>query len=121
MLDFAVSRLRARRVGMARSPTVIPTIVSTVSSSHPSPNHFNDLTKYAQKTNAPPDLTDHLGFGPEKRRNGNLEILSERATFRDAFREMLQSVVKNGHSFDHCAEVLKQSKCYLEFPGLRLR
>ncbi|KAH8082828.1 HAD-like domain-containing protein [Cristinia sonorae] len=54
-------------------------------------------------------LTDHLGFGLEKRRNGNLEILSGRATFRDAFREMLESVVKNGHSFEECAEVLKQN------------
>lgn len=55
-------------------------------------------------------MTDNLGFGIEKRRNGNLEILSGRATFRDAFREMLQSVVKNGHTFEECAEVLRESE-----------
>lgn len=54
-------------------------------------------------------LTDNLGFGLEQRRNGNLEILSGRATFRDAFREMLGSVVKNGHKLEECAEVLKQN------------
>jgi len=37
-------------------------------------------------------MTDNLGFGPELRRKGNIEILEERAKFRDAFREMLDSV-----------------------------
>ncbi|CAL1698945.1 unnamed protein product [Somion occarium] len=54
-------------------------------------------------------MTDHLGYGQEKRRQGNLEILSGRVTFRDAFKEMLDSVVANGHRFDECAEVLKQN------------
>jgi len=52
-------------------------------------------------------MTDNLGFGLQKRREGNLDILSGRATFRDAFREMLQSVVANGHSFEECKEILK--------------
>lgn len=30
----------------------------------------------------PADLTDHLGFGVEKRRQGNLDILAEKKTFR---------------------------------------
>ncbi|KAI0330766.1 hypothetical protein GY45DRAFT_1277293 [Cubamyces sp. BRFM 1775] len=54
-------------------------------------------------------MTDNLGFGPEKRRQGNLDILSGKTTFRDAFREMLESVVANGHSFEECKEVLKQN------------
>jgi len=51
-------------------------------------------------------LTDHLGYGKEKRREGNLEILSGRVTFRDAFREMLESVP---NPFDECKEILKQN------------
>ncbi|KAF8586623.1 hypothetical protein K439DRAFT_1408551 [Ramaria rubella] len=51
-------------------------------------------------------LTDHLGFGREKRRHGNLEILSGRVTFRDGFREMLQSVP---NTFDECKEILKKN------------
>lgn len=76
-------------------------------------------------------MTDFLGFGKEKRRQGNLEILSGRETFRyalslpfghsvrnyslkflfcsDAFREMLESVSANGHTFEECKEVLKNS------------
>ncbi|KAF8997109.1 HAD-like domain-containing protein [Cyathus striatus] len=53
-------------------------------------------------------MTDNLGFGKEKRRAGNLDVLSGRATFRDAFREMLKSVVANGHSFEECKEILRK-------------
>ena len=28
------------------------------------------------------DMTDELGFGPEKRRQGNLDILAGKVTFR---------------------------------------
>ncbi|KAF8525178.1 HAD-like domain-containing protein [Hysterangium stoloniferum] len=51
-------------------------------------------------------LTDNLGFGKEKRREGNLKILSGRATFRDAFREMLESVP---NTFEECRELLKKN------------
>jgi len=54
-------------------------------------------------------MTDNLGFGKERRRAGNLEILSGRVTFRDAFREMLESVSANGHSFESCKEILKDN------------
>ncbi|KAH9848787.1 HAD-like domain-containing protein [Lenzites betulinus] len=54
-------------------------------------------------------LTDNLGFGLEKRRQGNLDILAEKKTFRDAFREMLESVSANGHTFEDCKEVLKKN------------
>ncbi|RDB27056.1 Pdp3-interacting factor 1 [Hypsizygus marmoreus] len=53
-------------------------------------------------------MTDNLGFGKEKRREGNLEILSGRATFRDAFREMLESVSANGHTFEECKTLLRR-------------
>jgi len=53
-------------------------------------------------------MTDNLGFGKEKRREGNLEILSGRVTFRDAFRGMLESVAANGLTFDQCKEILRK-------------
>lgn len=54
-------------------------------------------------------MTDNIGYGKEKRREGNLKVLAGEATFRDAFREMLDSVVANGHTFDECKELLKRS------------
>ncbi|KAI9511028.1 HAD-like domain-containing protein [Russula earlei] len=54
-------------------------------------------------------MTDFLGYGKEKRRAGNLDILSGRVTFRDAFREMLESVSQNGHTFEECQKVLKEN------------
>ncbi|EJC99157.1 uncharacterized protein FOMMEDRAFT_128226 [Fomitiporia mediterranea MF3/22] len=53
-------------------------------------------------------MTDNLGFGKEKRREGNLRILKKEVTFRDAFKEMLDSVAE-GHSFEECKEVLRNN------------
>ncbi|KAG8998538.1 hypothetical protein FRB94_006839 [Tulasnella sp. JGI-2019a] len=51
-------------------------------------------------------MTDNLGFGLEKRRAMNLQVLSGNMTFRDAFREMLESI----HTpFKDCAEILKNN------------
>jgi len=54
-------------------------------------------------------MTDNIGYGYEKRRAGNLRVLRGEQTFRDAFREMLDSVVANGHKFEKCKELLKNS------------
>jgi len=54
-------------------------------------------------------MTDNIGYGKQKRRDGNLRVLAGEQTFRDAFREMLDSVVANGHTFDECKELLKKS------------
>ncbi|KZF19382.1 phosphoserine phosphatase [Xylona heveae TC161] len=48
-------------------------------------------------------LTDNLGFGPELRRKGNIEVLENRETFRDAFKEMLDSIK---HPFNECVQTL---------------
>ncbi|KAI1979263.1 hypothetical protein LOZ53_001080 [Ophidiomyces ophidiicola] len=48
-------------------------------------------------------LTDNLGYGQEKRRAGNKAVLENTMTFRDSFREMLDSV-KN--PFDECIQIL---------------
>ncbi|GAA6042284.1 hypothetical protein JCM8097_000614 [Rhodosporidiobolus ruineniae] len=45
--------------------------------------------------------TDELGFGVDRRRELNVEILNGQKTFRDAFAEMLQSVCDNGHDFEY--------------------
>jgi len=54
-------------------------------------------------------LTDFLGYGREKRRAENHEILSGRVTFRDSFRGMLESVAANGHKFEECKETLRKN------------
>ncbi|KAH8697743.1 putative phosphoesterase [Talaromyces proteolyticus] len=51
-------------------------------------------------------LTDNLGYGYDKRRQGNEDVLTGKATFRDAFRDMLDSV-KPG--FAECIQVLKEN------------
>ena len=70
-------------------------------------------------------MTDNIGYGKQKRRDGNLRALAGEQTFRylclcqdmelnsdlsarDSFREMLDSVVANGHTFDECKELLKK-------------
>ncbi|KAJ7254818.1 hypothetical protein C8J57DRAFT_1075909, partial [Mycena rebaudengoi] len=42
---------------------------------------------------------DKLGFGKPKRRQGNLDILAGKTTFR---------IVTHGHSFEECKEELKR-------------
>ena len=72
-------------------------------------------------------MTDTLGYGKEKRRQGNYDVLSGKETFRyvpvdfivlgqgliylcsDSFREMLRSIVANGHTFEQCKDALVAS------------
>ncbi|KAL1984088.1 hypothetical protein VTN96DRAFT_9588 [Rasamsonia emersonii] len=51
-------------------------------------------------------LTDNLGYGQEKRRQGNRDVLEGRASFRDAFRDMLDSVKT---PFNECIRVLQEN------------
>ncbi|GIJ81803.1 hypothetical protein Asppvi_000306 [Aspergillus pseudoviridinutans] len=51
-------------------------------------------------------LTDNLGYGREKRRQGNYDVLHGRASFRDAFRDMLDSVKT---PFNKCIEILQEN------------
>jgi 2-hydroxy-3-keto-5-methylthiopentenyl-1-phosphate phosphatase len=48
-------------------------------------------------------MTDNLGYGHEKRRQGNLDTLADKVTFRDSFRDMLDSVTK---PFNECTQIL---------------
>lgn len=51
-------------------------------------------------------MTDNLGFGVALRKQGNQDVLYGRRTFRDSFREMLDSVKT---PFDKCLEILLQN------------
>ncbi|KAI9886127.1 MAG: hypothetical protein M1823_002087 [Watsoniomyces obsoletus] len=48
-------------------------------------------------------LTDNLGFGQQRRRQGNIDTLEGKVTFRDAFKEMLDSIQT---PFSECVEIL---------------
>ncbi|PGH31791.1 hypothetical protein GX50_05457 [[Emmonsia] crescens] len=51
-------------------------------------------------------LTDNLGYGQEKRRQGNFDVLENKMTFRDSFREMLDSVKT---PFNECIRILLEN------------
>lgn len=119
-------------IGMARSPPMIQTIVRQTT--HTLKEIVNNLFHISNPITFL-DLTDFYGFGKEKRRNGNLEILAGRDTFRcctrfrfflsyniyinfkficrDGFHAMLESVVANGHTFEDCKEILRTSLYYI--------
>ena len=48
-------------------------------------------------------MTDNIGFGQMKRRQGNLDTLADKITFRDSFREMMDSITM---PFDECIQFL---------------
>ena len=48
-------------------------------------------------------MTDNIGYGREKRRQGNLDCLEGRLTFRDSFRDMMDSVTK---PYNECIQYL---------------
>ncbi|KAL7924512.1 HAD-like domain-containing protein [Trichoderma austrokoningii] len=48
-------------------------------------------------------MTDNLGYGAEKRKQGNADTLYGRVNFRDSFREMLDSVTT---PFAECVDIL---------------
>ncbi|KAL2131877.1 hypothetical protein VTI74DRAFT_4489 [Chaetomium olivicolor] len=51
-------------------------------------------------------MTDNLGFGPELRKQGNADVLYGRRDFRDAFRDMLDSI---NTPFDECIDILRRN------------
>ncbi|GAM90129.1 hypothetical protein ANO11243_081690 [Dothideomycetidae sp. 11243] len=48
-------------------------------------------------------LTDNVGFGFEKRRQGNRDVLEEKDSFRDSFQKMMDSVTL---PYDQCIDLL---------------
>ncbi|KAL2019849.1 hypothetical protein VTK56DRAFT_9111 [Thermocarpiscus australiensis] len=51
-------------------------------------------------------MTDNLGFGAALRKKGNEDVLYGRRDFRDAFRDMLDSVAT---PFDQCIDILRRN------------
>lgn len=51
-------------------------------------------------------MTDNLGFGGALRRQGNEDVLFGRRDFRDAFRDMLDSIQT---PFDECIDILRKN------------
>lgn len=48
-------------------------------------------------------MTDNIGYGQEKRRQGNIACLNNEVTFRDSFRDMMDSVTR---PYDQCIQYL---------------
>ncbi|OAA48450.1 phosphoserine phosphatase [Metarhizium rileyi] len=48
-------------------------------------------------------MTDNLGYGVEKRRQGNKDVLSGKLNFRDSFQEMLDSITT---PYNECIDIL---------------
>ncbi|KAK6431375.1 hypothetical protein LTR95_012464 [Oleoguttula sp. CCFEE 5521] len=51
-------------------------------------------------------MTDNIGFGGDMRRQGNRDVLENRKTFRDSFREMMDSVTR---PFPECVDYLVEN------------
>ncbi|KAI9376005.1 HAD-like domain-containing protein [Aspergillus egyptiacus] len=51
-------------------------------------------------------MTDNLGYGQAKRRQGNKDVLENKVTFRDSFRDMLDSVKT---PFNECLDILRKN------------
>ena len=48
-------------------------------------------------------MTDNIGYGREKRRQGNIACLNNEISFRDSFRDMMDSVTR---PYDQCIQYL---------------
>ncbi|GAA5951847.1 hypothetical protein JCM21900_004164 [Sporobolomyces salmonicolor] len=69
---------------------------------------FSDFDGTITTQDSNDTATDELGFGLKRRRELNIEILNGTKNFRDGFKEMLDSVCANGHSFDSVVEYLRK-------------
>lgn len=67
---------------------------------------FTDFDGTITTADSNDHLTDNYGFGLEKRRVQNEEVLFERMHFRDSFRDMMDSIKT---PLDQCIEILKKN------------
>ncbi|KAF2240166.1 hypothetical protein EV356DRAFT_438563 [Viridothelium virens] len=51
-------------------------------------------------------MTDNIGYGYEKRRQGNIDTLEGKISFRDSFKDMMESVTK---PYDQCIQYLVEN------------
>jgi 2,3-diketo-5-methylthio-1-phosphopentane phosphatase len=66
---------------------------------------FTDFDGTVTTADSNDHMTDNLGFGVERRRWLNKEVLYGRMNFRDSFDEMISSIPT---PFDECVEILKR-------------
>jgi len=69
---------------------------------------FSDFDGTITTEDSNDHMTDNLGFGKDKRREGNVAVLENKATFREMFKEMIDSVSAK-HSFDECRQIVKDN------------
>lgn len=70
---------------------------------NPSFIFFTDFDGTITQQDSNDFMTDNLGFGPAQRKKDNADVLYGRRHFRDAFREMLDSV---NTPLDQCIDIL---------------
>jgi len=64
---------------------------------------FTDFDGTITMTDSNDHMTDNIGFGTEKRKQGNKDVLDGTDTFRESFRKMMDSVTK---PFPECIDLL---------------
>lgn len=64
---------------------------------------FTDFDGTITQTDSNDYMTDNIGYGQPTRKAGNKAVLEGRAAFRDAFRDMMDSITT---PFDQCIKLL---------------
>lgn len=80
------------------SPSTLPAMVSS-----PKYIFFTDFDGTITQSDSNDFLTDTIGFGQEKRKQGNQDVLNDRMSFRDSFKGMMDSVTT---PYNECKEIL---------------
>ncbi|KAI9821874.1 MAG: hypothetical protein M1827_002456 [Pycnora praestabilis] len=73
---------------------------------HPKCIFFTDFDGTITLKDSNDYITDNLGFGLEKRRQGNIVVLEGKASFRDEFRKMIDSI---NAPFPECVKLLLEN------------
>lgn len=80
----------------------MPSVLHSMATS-PKYIFFTDFDGTVTQQDSNDYMTDVLGYGRERRLAGDSAIFDGRVSFRDAFREMLDSI---NHPFDECIKLL---------------
>jgi 2,3-diketo-5-methylthio-1-phosphopentane phosphatase len=83
---------------MSPSASLLPAMATS-----PKYIFFTDFDGTITSSDSNDYLTDTLGYGSVKRKQGNADVLNERISFRESFQGMLDSVTV---PFDKCIETL---------------
>ncbi|PSS10782.1 hypothetical protein M430DRAFT_53326 [Amorphotheca resinae ATCC 22711] len=67
---------------------------------------FSDFDGTITQRDSNDFMTDNIGFGQKLRKQGNQDVLDGRSSFRDAFREMMDSIKT---PYDECIKILLEN------------